>query len=174
MSNLIEAEVTVTKVWPPKPNSNYGAINCAELKTEQNKYGRVSVPANLVRKFQENRIYKIMYHETEEGYLNFDCIVTDKDPPKVAPRPPTNPTDSDRMGRQGMVNNILGSIEGMTLSDWLNVDAKHIAALITKCAQALDIAEKVLKETKSHNPVDVHTGTRKQKSEEFNDEIPTS
>lgn len=169
-NKIIEAEVTVTKVWPPK--GKYFSFNCAELITDENKYGRMSAPATIYKKIKENGVYQIAYHETEEGYLNLDTLITDLAKSDPVPRPPTNPRDSDRMGRQGMTNQILSSVEGMTLSDWLNTDPKHIAAIIVKCAQALDIAEKIIKETRAHNPINIHTGKRKQQSAELNDSIP--
>src|SRR5215831_4567859 len=70
---IIEAEVTVTKVWPAR--GKYFAFNCAELKTEENKYGRVSAPVKFVSKIHEKQVLRIAYHETDEGYLNLDTII---------------------------------------------------------------------------------------------------
>jgi hypothetical protein len=168
MSNIIEAEVFVTKVWPPK--GKYFAFNCEELKSDSNQYGRVSAPITLYKKIKQNGTYRIAYHETEEGYLNMDTLLTDvaKDPP---PRSPTNPKDSDRMGRYGMTNTILSSIEGMTISDWLQVPPKQIAAIIVKCAEASAIAERIIAET-DITKADISSGKRKERQEEMNDEIP--
>ena len=170
MSNIIEAEVTVTKVWEPK--GKYFAFNCAELKTDTNKYGRVSAPVALYKKILQNGVYRIAYHETEGGYLNLDTLFSDTPIKEPLPRPPTNPKDSDRMGRMGMVNAILSSCTGMSVSDWLNTDHKYLASLIVKCAMAIDHAEKAIKESKGRNPTNIETGKCKQKDEEMGDEIP--
>jgi hypothetical protein len=168
VSNIIEAEVSVTKKWPPR--SGYFAFNCRELITDENKYGRISAPDKLYGKIQENGTYRIAYH-MEGKYLNLDTLITDvaKDPP---PRPATNPKDAFRMGAHGGYNAALSSIEGMTFSDWLQVDPKQLANLLLRFYQAEDIADKRLKETLRDNPADIHTGRRKQESEELDDGIP--
>lgn len=103
MADTITAEVTVTKVWPPK--GKYFSFNCEQLKSEENKYGRVSGPVSLYDKIRENTTYRIKYHKTDEGYLNLDTLFTDT--ARKAPastRPETPQKDSDRMGTMGMVN----------------------------------------------------------------------
>ena len=89
-----------------------------------------------------------------------------------APRPRTNPADAMRMGAHGGFNAALSSIEGMTLSDWLNVDVKHLGALLLKFYQAEDFAEKRFAETLKDNPIEITTGKRKQRSADLDDEIP--
>jgi len=171
MADIVQAEVTCVKKFPPR--GNFFRFSCPELKSDDNQYGNISAPATLYSKIQEKNVYRIAYHK-EGQYLNLDTLITDvaKEPP---PRPPTNPKDSDRMGRQGMVNGILSAItDAATLDLWVNtVRPEHIANIGLKCYAALQIMEQKIKEGYTGiNPADVSTGKRKQYSKDMNDEIP--
>lgn len=149
---IIRAEVTVTKVWPPK--GNFFAFNCAELVTDENRYGRVSAPVAVYKKIKEKGVYEIAYHKTDEGYLNFDTLITDlakSDPPKQVTRASTSSSDALHI----FVNGKLTAF----------IEAGEVKLALTEIVEAIDLLVEAYQRSRL-------AGNKAQTRDDLNDEIP--
>jgi hypothetical protein len=161
-------EVTVQAVLPPDQKIPFARIRTAEE-------GFISLDsAKDLKEFSVGDVCTITFKVTDKGFKNngkrvgAGTFLKEQSKTRSAA-----PTDINWPGIMGMVNQMIGSItDSEQLQFWLNVDPKHIAALIIKGYQAQQQAQKLIASGRSDNPADIMTGKRKQKSEDLADEIP--